>query len=163
MIAFIAYAPIKSALRNWTFDVPTKHERIFFGSEESWFFNHYKVSFFSPIPVSNFHYVTQCMIAMLLTIHYYYSNTKTLEYECDQNIFSKAFLSCVINLQHTHSWTILKNKIPVIAFMNVDRDLLSILKNGSLIGYWEEPHSAVCSRICGTPVLSIGVVLNITL
>lgn len=47
--------------------------------------------------------------------------------------------------------------------MNVDRERLSILKNGSLQGYFSEPHSTVCSRMCGTPVLSRGVVLNWTL
>lgn len=47
--------------------------------------------------------------------------------------------------------------------MNVDRDLLSILKNGSLQGYRADPHSTVCSRMCGTPVLSMGVVRNWTL
>lgn len=53
--------------------------------------------------------------------------------------------------------------IPVKAFMNVDSDLLSILKKGSLQGYFSDPHSTVCSRMCGTPVLSMGVVLNWTL
>lgn len=47
--------------------------------------------------------------------------------------------------------------------MNVDSDLLSILKKGSLQGYFSDPHSTVCSRMCGTPVLSMGVVLNWTL
>lgn len=47
--------------------------------------------------------------------------------------------------------------------MKVDRDLLSILKKGSLQGYFFDPQSTVCSRMCGTPVLSIGVVLNWTL
>lgn len=53
--------------------------------------------------------------------------------------------------------------VPVKAFMNVDSDLLSILKKGSLQGYFSDPHSTVCSRMCGTPVLSRGVVLNWTL
>ena len=53
--------------------------------------------------------------------------------------------------------------IPVHAFMKVDKDLFNILKNGSLHGYFFEPHSVVCSRMCGTPVLSIGVVRNVTL
>lgn len=53
--------------------------------------------------------------------------------------------------------------IPVKAFMKVERDRLSILKNGSLTGYLSEPHRTVCSRIWETPVLSIGVVLNPTL
>jgi len=48
----------------------------------------------------------------------------------------------------------------VNAFMKVDSDLFNILKNGSLQGYFWEPHNTVCSRICGTPVLSIGVVRN---
>lgn len=47
--------------------------------------------------------------------------------------------------------------------MKVDRDLVSILKKGSLQGYFSDPHSTVCSRMCGTPVLSMGVVLNWTL
>lgn len=37
--------------------------------------------------------------------------------------------------------------IPVKAFMKVERDRLSILKNGSLTGNLCEPHRAVCSRI----------------
>ena len=53
--------------------------------------------------------------------------------------------------------------LPVKAFMKVERDLLSILKNGSLTGQLCEPHRAVCSRMWETPVLSIGVVLNATL
>lgn len=53
--------------------------------------------------------------------------------------------------------------IPVKAFMKVERDRLSILKNGSLTGYLSEPHRTVCSRIWEMPVLSIGVVLNPTL
>lgn len=55
------------------------------------------------------------------------------------------------------------SSVPVKAFMKVDRDLLSILKKGSLQGYFSDPHSTVCSRMCGTPVLSMGVVLNWTL
>lgn len=47
--------------------------------------------------------------------------------------------------------------------MNVDKDLLSILKKGSLHGNFFEPQRVVCSKICGTPVLSIGVVLKVTL
>jgi hypothetical protein len=53
--------------------------------------------------------------------------------------------------------------IPVKAFIKVDNDLLSILKNGSLTGNLWDPHNVVCSRMCGTPVLSIGVVRSITL
>jgi len=52
---------------------------------------------------------------------------------------------------------------PVKAFMNVDRDRVSILKNGSRTGYLVEPHSDKCSRICGMPVLSRGVVRSETL
>lgn len=55
-----------------------------------------------------------------------------------------------------------KNK-PVKAFMNVDSDLVNILKKGSLTGNFSEPHSAVCSRMCGTPVSSRGVVRKATL
>jgi len=47
--------------------------------------------------------------------------------------------------------------------MNVDRDLVSILKNGSRTGYLFEPHSDKCSSMCGMPVLSLGVVRNATL
>jgi len=53
--------------------------------------------------------------------------------------------------------------LPVRAFMKVARDLLIILKNGSRTGNLSEPHSTVCSRMWGTPVLSRGVVLNATL
>lgn len=53
--------------------------------------------------------------------------------------------------------------LPVNAFIKVDSDLFNILKKGSLQGYFWEPHNTVCSRICGTPVLSIGVVRNWTL
>lgn len=52
---------------------------------------------------------------------------------------------------------------PVNAFMNVDNERLSILKKGSRTGYFWEPQSTVCSRMWGTPVLSIGVVRNWTL
>ena len=38
--------------------------------------------------------------------------------------------------------------------------LLSILKNGSRVGYFSDPHSTVCSRMCGAPVESVGVVRN---
>ena len=47
--------------------------------------------------------------------------------------------------------------------MNVDKDLLSILKKGSLHGNFSEPHKTVCSSIWLTPVESIGVVRNATL
>jgi hypothetical protein len=50
-----------------------------------------------------------------------------------------------------------------MAFMNVLSDLLSMLKNGSRTGYFSEPHSAVCSKMCATPVSSVGVVRNATL
>lgn len=53
--------------------------------------------------------------------------------------------------------------IPVNAFMNVDKDLLSILKKGSLHGNFSEPHKTVCSSIWLTPVESIGVVRKATL
>ena len=52
---------------------------------------------------------------------------------------------------------------PVKAFIKVARERFIILKNGSRTGYRCDPHNAVCSRICGTPVLSIGVVRNDTL
>jgi len=51
----------------------------------------------------------------------------------------------------------------VKAFMNVDRERVSILKNGSRTGYLVEPQSDKCSRMCGMPVLSLGVVRNATL
>ena len=47
--------------------------------------------------------------------------------------------------------------------MKVESDLFNILKKGSLHGYFREPHRTVCSRTCGTPVLSMGVVRNCTL
>lgn len=47
--------------------------------------------------------------------------------------------------------------------MNVANDRLSILKKGSRTGNRWDPQSAVCSSICATPVLSIGVVRNMTL
>ena len=53
--------------------------------------------------------------------------------------------------------------IPVKAFMNVERDLVSILKKGSLMGYFCEPHKVVCSRMWDIPVPSMGVVRNPTL
>lgn len=53
--------------------------------------------------------------------------------------------------------------LPVKAFIKVDNDLFNILKKGSLHGYFWEPQRTVCSRTCGTPVLSIGVVRNCTL
>ena len=37
--------------------------------------------------------------------------------------------------------------LEVKAFINVFNDLLIIIKNGSLTGYFFEPHSAVCSSI----------------
>ena len=52
---------------------------------------------------------------------------------------------------------------PVNAFMKVESERVSILKNGSLTGYFCEPHSVVCSKMCATPVLSMGVVRNPTL
>lgn len=52
---------------------------------------------------------------------------------------------------------------PVKAFMKVERDRFSILKKGSRTGYLCEPQRTVCSRMCETPVLSIGVVRNPTL
>jgi len=47
--------------------------------------------------------------------------------------------------------------------MNVDRDRVNILKNGSRMGYLVEPHNDKCSRMCGIPVLSLGVVRSATL
>ena len=38
-----------------------------------------------------------------------------------------------------------------------------MLKNGSRIGYLFDPHKVVCSKICATPVSSIGTVLKPTL
>ena len=37
--------------------------------------------------------------------------------------------------------------VPVKAFMKVERDRLSILKNGSLTGNLCEPHNTVCSKM----------------
>lgn len=54
-------------------------------------------------------------------------------------------------------------RLPVKAFMKVDSDRFNILKNGSRHGYFCEPHRTVCSRMWGTPVLSMGVVRNCTL
>ena len=48
-------------------------------------------------------------------------------------------------------------------FMNVFNDLLIIIKNGSLTGYFFDPHKAVCSKICATPVESSGIVLKATI
>ena len=52
---------------------------------------------------------------------------------------------------------------PVMAFMKVERDRVSILKKGSRTGYRWDPQSVVCSKMWGTPVLSIGVVRKPTL
>jgi hypothetical protein len=52
---------------------------------------------------------------------------------------------------------------PVQAFINVLNDLFNIEKNGSLTGYFFDPHNVTCSRICATPVESVGIVLNVTL
>jgi hypothetical protein len=38
-----------------------------------------------------------------------------------------------------------------MAFMKVLSDRRSMLKNGSRMGYFSEPHKAVCSRMCATP------------
>ena len=47
--------------------------------------------------------------------------------------------------------------------MKLDRDRVSILKKGSRIGYFFDPHSTVCSKMWATPVQSMGVVGNPTL
>ena len=47
--------------------------------------------------------------------------------------------------------------------MKVDNERFNILKNGSRTGYFSDPHKTVCSSMCGTPVLSNGVVRNATL
>ena len=52
---------------------------------------------------------------------------------------------------------------PVKAFMKVESERVSILKNGSRTGKRCEPQSVVCSRMWATPVLSIGVVRKPTL
>lgn len=39
----------------------------------------------------------------------------------------------------------------------------SMLKNGSRTGYFSLPHNTVCSKMCATPVESVGVVLNVVL
>lgn len=48
------------------------------------------------------------------------------------------------------------------AFMNVLSERRIIMKKGSRTGYFSLPQSAVCSRICATPVESIGTVRNAT-
>ena len=53
--------------------------------------------------------------------------------------------------------------LEVNAFINVFKDLLIIMKNGSLTGYFFDPHRAVCSKICATPVESSGIVLKATI
>lgn len=53
--------------------------------------------------------------------------------------------------------------LPVMAFMNVAKDRFSILKKGSRTGNLWEPHNTVCSKMWGTPVLSMGVVRKATL
>jgi len=47
--------------------------------------------------------------------------------------------------------------------MNVDSERVSILKKGSRTGYLAEPQSDKCSRMCGMPVLSRGVVRSAVL
>ena len=54
-------------------------------------------------------------------------------------LFEKKFLGLSIATSHTY--------IPVIAFIKVDMDRLSILKKGSLTGNCSEPHNTVCSRM----------------
>ena len=49
-----------------------------------------------------------------------------------------------------------------MAFMNVDKDLFSILKKGSRTGKRSEPHSVTCSRMWQIPVESAGTVLKLT-
>lgn len=39
----------------------------------------------------------------------------------------------------------------------------SMLKNGSRTGYFSLPHNTVCSKMCATPVESVGVVLKVVL
>ena len=50
----------------------------------------------------------------------------------------------------------------VNAFIKVFSERRIIIKNGSRTGYRLLPHSAVCSRICATPVESIGNVRSAT-
>ena len=50
----------------------------------------------------------------------------------------------------------------VKAFIKVLKDLLVIMKKGSLTGYFFDPHNTVCSKIWATPVESTGKVLNAT-
>ncbi len=38
-------------------------------------------------------------------------------------------------------------RVPVKAFMKVDRERVSILKNGSRTGNFSDPQSVVCSRM----------------
>ena len=51
----------------------------------------------------------------------------------------------------------------VKAFIKVFSERRSIMKKGSRTGYRSLPHSAVCSRICATPVESSGTVLSATM
>eukprot|EP00966_Prymnesium_polylepis_P245817 5686229-Prymnesium_polylepis.2 len=51
----------------------------------------------------------------------------------------------------------------VIAFRNVFSEPFSSSTNGSFSGYLREPHSTECSRMCGTPVSSVGRVLKLAL
>ena len=50
----------------------------------------------------------------------------------------------------------------VNAFMKVLSERRVIMKNGSRNGYFSLPHSAVCSRMCATPVESCGTVRSAT-
>ena len=50
-----------------------------------------------------------------------------------------------------------------MAFMKLASDRLSMLKNGSRTGYRSEPQSTVCSRMCDTPLESLGAVRKATL
>lgn len=45
---------------------------------------------------------------------------------------------------------------PVRAFMKEFRDRFIMAKNGSRTGNCSEPHSTVCSKMCGAPVESVG-------
>jgi hypothetical protein len=51
---------------------------------------------------------------------------------------------------------------PVIAFMKVLKERGIIEKNGSRTGYFCEPASTTCSKMCATPVESCGTVGKVT-
>ena len=47
--------------------------------------------------------------------------------------------------------------------IKVLKDIIIIMKNGYITGYFFDPNRAVCSKICATPVESSGIVLKATI